>query len=466
MALNQADQKNVGWEPVSGASRTRFAVLAFLCGAAVIAYLQRNCLGTAESTIRADLDLTKQEMGWLISSFFWAYAIFQIPTGWLSDRWGPRRALTTYATGWSLASVVMALAGTVFTSFILGWFGIAVSSVAWLWFIAARILGGAAQAGLFPSAASVLSGWMPRNRRAIGSGFIGGSQQIGGLLAAMLTAYLIDIADIHWRLILVIFAVPGFFWAAWFWRWFRNHPSEHSQVNAAELQLLGAAEKKQSSRPTATPWLILACSPATWCICGQQFCRGFGYIFYSTWFPTYLQETHGVSIAESGFLSALPLMFVLVAAPLGGTISDSLLDKTGSHRIARSFFGAICLGGCAMFIFIAYFVSHPTLAVLVISAGSFCAGLIGPVAYATTIDMAGKHVATVFGTMNMSGNIGAAIFPLVVPVLLRVGGMGGEENWDLVLFAFAGVYAIGAFFWLFLNPRGTMVEHSLRRVYS
>ena len=111
-------------------ARRRMAV-GLLCLAAAAAYLQRNCLGVAESTIRGEFGRTKHQSGWILSAFFWTYAIFQIPSGWLADRWGSRRTLSLYAVLWSVATVLMVFAGTWVTDLFpdsFEWFGLTLSA--------------------------------------------------------------------------------------------------------------------------------------------------------------------------------------------------------------------------------------------------------------------------------------------------------------------------------------------------
>src|SRR5678815_5321442 len=90
-------------------TKTRFLVLAWLCAAAALAYVSRNSIAVAESTVRADLDLTKEQSGWLMSAFFISYAVFQIPGAWVGQRYGARRALPGFAVAWSLATAAMAI---------------------------------------------------------------------------------------------------------------------------------------------------------------------------------------------------------------------------------------------------------------------------------------------------------------------------------------------------------------------
>src|SRR5712691_6783684 len=87
-------------------TQTRFLVLAWLCAAAALAYVSRNAIAVAESTVRKDLGLTKDESGWLMSAFFFSYALCQIPAAQLAQRLGPRRALAWFAVVWSLAMAV------------------------------------------------------------------------------------------------------------------------------------------------------------------------------------------------------------------------------------------------------------------------------------------------------------------------------------------------------------------------
>ena len=442
--------------PNARPTKTRFLVLAWLCAAAALAYVSRNAIAVAESTVRADLGLTKQQSGWLMSAFFFSYALCSIPAAQFGQRAGSRRALPFFATVWSAATAVTALVG--------GLGG----------FLAARIVQGAAQAGLFPTTTVTVAKWFPLTGRAFATGALGSFMSVGGALCAWLTGVLLEVfeprvaAGWNWRLTFLLFAVPGIVWAVWFWWWFRDEPDEHRLVNGAELQLIqqDGTTKAGPARPSTrggtaglpTPWLALFSSPALWWLCGQQMFRAAGYMFFTSWFATYLQETRGVSIAHSGFLNMLPLIAVVAAGMVGGALSDWLLKRTASRDLARRWMSMLSLLACAGLIFWALVLDDALAAVLVISAGSFFAALASPCAYAMTIDMGGSHVATVNATMNMMGNFGAWMFPIAVPWLLARFG-----NWDAVLVVFGALYVIGALFWLLLKPEGAIVQQALCR---
>jgi len=441
----------------------RFIVLAAICAAAALSYVARNAIAVAESTVRADLGLTKEQSGWLMSAFFFSYALCQIPAAQFGQRKGSRFALPLFAAVWSVATAA--------TAFVGGLAG----------FVVARIAQGIAQAGLFPVCAVTFSKWFPKSGRAFAAGSLGSFMSVGGALCAWLTGVLLEVLEPrvapgwNWRLTFLLFGVPGLLWAVWFWRWFRNEPREHPAVNAAEVELIegtaldgtptggpaqAASPPKHTTVPTgnpaATPWLGLFSSPALWWICGQQVCRAAGYMFFTSWFATYLQETRGVGIAQSGLLNMLPLLAVVVGGMTGGALSDWLLKRTGSRNVARRWMSMVCTLTCAGLIFRALTLDDALVAVLVISAGSFFAAMAGPCAYTATIDMGGPHVATVNATMNMMGNFGAWSFPIAVPWLLTKFG-----SWDAVLVVFGACYVGSALFWLLLKPEGTILEQSL-----
>ena len=465
-------------------TRARFLVLGWLCAAAALAYVSRNAIAVAESTVRADLKLTMEESGWLMSACFFSYALCQIPAAQFAQRRGSRLALPVFAAAWSLAT-----AATAFAS------GLAMLFVT-------RTVQGIAQAGLFPTSTATVAKWFPKTGRAFATGSLGSFMSAGGAVGAWLTGVLLEVLQPHvgpgwnWRLLFLVFALPGLLWAAGFWFWFRDEPRAHASVNAAEVELIEgertppacgsrhpaenssntlnpAAENKSAepnsgapppaargmrALPSRTPWLALASSPALWWICGQQLFRAAGYMFFTSWFATYLQETRGVSIAKSGFLTMLPLLAVVVGGFAGGALSDWLLRRTGSRGWARRWLAMVCLFLCAGLIFWALGIEDALAAVVVISGGSFCAALAGPCAYTITIDMGGSDVATVNATMNMVGNLGAWAFPIVVPWLLRQFG-----NWDSVVVVFGACYVASAIFWLLLKPEGTLLEQSLAR---
>lgn len=415
-------------------TRVRYLVLLGLCLAAAISYISRHSLSIVEKQVRLDLELTERQMGLVFGSFTLAYALLQVPGGWWIQRVGSRRALTWFAAAWSVATAALGLAQGM----------ILLCGVRWL--------KGMAQAGLFAGCANTISHWFPRSRHGVSNGVLTSFMAAGGAVGAMATGVLATY--LGWRLTMVLYGLVGLVWCWVFYRWFRDTPGEVPEVNEAERELIAGMEGPPPARAVdeLVPWALLLASPALWWICSQQFFRAAANMFFTSWFPTYLQEARAVSLKTAGMLTSLPLWASVVGGIAGGAASDWVLQRTGSRRWARQGISVAALSVCSVLVFAAYFVESPVAAVLIISCGTFFFALTGSCAYTITIDMGGRHVPTVFAIMNMSGNIGAALFPVLVPEIVERTG-----NWDLVLPFFACLTASAAACWLMLNPNGTIL---------
>ncbi len=447
---HQGDQK--GGEP---RSRARVTLSVWLCSGAVIAYLCRNSLAVAEKTIRLDLDISEETMGFILGpAFFWSYALFQIPGGLLGKKFGSRRWLPIFSAVSAGATMLLAVAS--------GMVGL----------LAARIGTGVAQAGQFPCSAIAITKWFPRGERALTSGLLGASMSVGGAIGAALTGELLEITN--WRVMMALYATPGLIWAIGFRLWFRETPNEHPSANPAEVAYIqddvDRPENRESdsgskTAPSNASWLLLMLRMSFWLICGQQFFRAAGYAFFSSWFATYLQETRGVSTAKSGWLLTIPLIASVLAAVLGGGVSDFVYRRTGRLTLARSGLAAASLLICTLLVFSAWFVQDATAATIVISAGAFCAAVAGPCAYASTMDMGGTNVALVFSWMNMIGNFGAGLLPWVVPRFRTLIdetpsllSLCGGNSWNAVLILFGAMFLLASACWALLKVRENELE--------
>ena len=431
----------------------RYRTLTWLTLAAALAYLCRNAVSVAESTIRADIGFSLAQSGWFMGAFFWSYSLFQVPSGWLVQQWGTRITLSIFAFVWSLAT-----------------FGIGVAPGFGL-LIVAQLVMGCAQAGIFPASVNSIGHWIPLGRRSLGCGFLAAGMQVGAVLASGLTGLLLE--PFGWRWVFIGFAVPGVLWTFGFYLRFPDDPRKDSRVNAAELALIRAGSVDEevvegeskavdgregagiTDRGIASghigeggELLSMALSPVMWWLCGQQMCRSAGYMFFASWFPTFLQETRGVSVAQSGYVQGFVLAGTLAGSLFGGTLVDWIWHRTGSLRLSRSGVGAFALSACGLLILAAWFVQSVVLATSLLAAGAFLAALAGPCSIATTIDIGRSRVPQVFGLMNMTGNLAAAATPILVGKLFQ-----WTSNWNLVLLLFAGVYLLGGLSWVFVNPQ-------------
>ena len=420
----------------------RYQVLALLCISAAIAYVQRAALSVPASEIAGDLEFADlaRDMGWIQSAWYFSYGLMQIPSGWLADRLGSRRALAIFSVVWSSVTLLTAFV-TDFVSLLVMW-----------------SLMGAAQAGAFPCAAKALGRIFPETERARATGLLASGMTLGGAIAPVMTAMILQSltawADAwgidRWRLLLGAYAVPGVLWTAVF-------------LGLVSLRKLPAGAKPSASNTSAAnvpvDWSRLLRSWPLGLLCAQQFFRAAGMVFFMTWFPTFLQKTRDVTLLGSGVLTTVAGIGGVVGSLTGGFFSDWLLLRTGNKRLSRQGIAVVGMGLCSLLIVASYFVSDVQQSIALITLGAFCATFGGVSGYTVAISFGGRQVATVFSTMNMFGNLGAALFPLTAGWLVAQTG-----NWNLILVLFAFVMAIDALCWAFLNPQGTLFgdEHEGR----
>ncbi|MCX7392856.1 MAG: MFS transporter [Planctomycetales bacterium] len=156
-----------------GPSHIRLGVAGILALMSCLLYLDRFAVGIASEYIREDFLMTQTQMSWFLSAFFWSYALSQVPAGWLSDRFGPRRMLTAYILAWSAFTGLLGFAKQV-----------------WM-VLHLRLYCGAAQAGAYPVCGGLIRHWFPVSQRGAASSIIALGGRAGGVLAPILTAWLI-----------------------------------------------------------------------------------------------------------------------------------------------------------------------------------------------------------------------------------------------------------------------------------
>ena len=200
------------------ATRARYVAVAYGMTLSFITFLHRAAIGQAAPLIRRDLGLTAVEMGYVFSAFGLAYALLEIPAGMYGDWKGPRKVLTQIAVVWSALTIAT------------GW----AWNFASLWAI--RLLFGAAEAGCYPGLARMFKTWLPVRERPVAEGLKAASARLGAAVAPLLVVFLYTFMS--WKNVFLVFGLVGFAWAAAFYWWFRDTPSEHASVNAAELAII------------------------------------------------------------------------------------------------------------------------------------------------------------------------------------------------------------------------------------
>jgi nitrate/nitrite transporter NarK len=216
-------------------------------------------------------------------------------------------------------------------------------------------------------------------------------------------------------------------------------------VNAAELAHINSAAHVG---PHTVPWGKLIASRTVWMLWLQYFFMSYAWYFYITWFPTYLREQFTMlTEIQRALLACVPLFFGGIGSISAGLLSSELDRLIRSVARTRRFLGMAGMGSASVMLVISMQLSQPVLSVLAVGLASFCSDLAMPGAWGGCMDVGGPHAGTLSGSMNMVGNAGGAVAPMVVPLVLAATG----NNWSVNISLFATAYFLGAVCWAFIN---------------
>ncbi len=401
-------------------TRVRHIVLWLTVAAYMITYMDRVVISSAVPSIQKELGIDNASMGVVIGAFRWGYALFQIPGGWLGDWIGPRKALTMIVIWWSLFTSLTALSWSR-------------SSM-----IAFRFLFGVGEAGAFPIATRSLSRWMLPTERGYAQGITHAGSRLGAALTPVMVVAMI--AAWGWRVPFVVFGSVGVLWAAvWYW-YYRDLPSQHESVNAAELETIQRAigkGPKPGERP-AVPWGRILQSYTLWRLCAMYFCYSYCLAIYLDWFPKYLNEARGLDLKTMGIYATLPLLAGTLGDFLGGWVSDRLAHGGMDLRNARRFVAVAGFLLAAAGIVPAVLASSPETCVAFTCIALFGLEVTVGVSWAIPLDIGGDFAGSVSAVMNTCGNIGGAISSTSLGFLAQAYG------WNTPFLAAAGACALGA----------------------
>ena len=412
----------------SNPSNVRRTLLWFIFSLTVITFLDRLAISASMPEIARAYAFTPEQKGLVFSAFSIAYAAFEIPSGWLGDRFGARLALTRIVLWWS--------AFTSLTGAALGYRSL----------VAIRFLFGAGEAGAFPNVARAISNWFgpTEQGRAISVSFLG--LAAGSALASPLIFSLLEWQN--WRWVFVELGVIGAIWALAWHRWFRDHPADHPAIGAAEL---AAISTSQETTPPPTDhgidWRSLLTSRNMALICLMYFAYGYGIFFYMTWLPTYLIEGRNFSTGSTKWLAALPWVISLPSYLFGGWLTDRLASRARGLRLARCGVGITGYLLSAALLMLVARVADNRLAALLLALALCAQTLTASAAWAVCLDVGRRSAGVVTGLMNTVGNIGGALAPIVVGQ-----AVGRFHSWSLPFYVMAALFIGGAVIWTFIDP--------------
>lgn len=393
-------------------------------------YLDRICIAEIAKLddFKQALRLSDEQTGFILSAFFFSYALCQMPAGWLSDRFGARLMLPLYIIVWSLCTILTGLA----TGFVL--------------LITARLLFGIAQAGCYPTASSLIKRWVSLPRRGTASSIVSFGGRLGGALAPYLTALLLK-DYLSWRWLLVLYGCSGFLVALNFAWVFRERPEEHPLVDEAERALIKAGDAETRTEAASFPPIVaLISSWSMWLMSALQFGINVGWVFLVTWLPTYLKEVKSVDPKIGGLMSSLVL-----AAGIVGMLSGGLLTDYATSRLGKRWGRTLPMVACYSIAIVAYLsclkIESAWAFIAAASLVALATDMSIPAIWAYMQDVGGRNTAAVFGWGNMWGNLGAATIPVLVPFVRSRWDANGDWHEVFLLFSLgylvAGLAALG-----------------------
>jgi ACS family glucarate transporter-like MFS transporter len=408
----------------------RFRILALLFVMSFVNYLLRNNLSVAVPSIRDEYGYTSTELGWILGSFNFTYALFQVPGGVFGDRYGARRALAIIAVTWSVLTFLTGFAPTLLAASATG------SLVA---LVAARALLGVANAPIFPVMSSAIRTWFPVGAWAFPNatssvGLVLGQAALGPVVTGLIVAF-------GWRESFYVLAPLGLLVGAWWYVYSRDTPAAHPATTPAELELIARGREELREEPLRRgDWRRVLARRDVLALAASYFCMNYVFYMFAQWLFTYLVEERGFSLLESGFLYAMPFVVGAALAAAGGLVCDALCRRHGARFGCR----ATAMTGLtlvAVFLIAGTRAADPYVAVAWLSLCFGCTQFTEGAYWSAATYAGGAQTATAGGIMNTGGNAAGFLAPVVGALIDHVG-------WGPTL-ASGSVFAlVGAALWL------------------
>jgi Sugar phosphate permease len=412
----------------------RHTVMLLCFMAAFICYMDRVSISIAVVAMQEQYGYSETTKGLILSSFFLGYCLFQIPSGYLANRFGGRLTLGLAVLIWSVFTIITPFA--------------AMTSIPVL--IAARIGMGLGEAALMPGVFNLYSRWIPQNERSRAVSFVLSGVPTGTVFA-LLSAGLI-VAAWNWPALFYVFGGFGIIWVViWFAR-IHPTPAQHPTISEAERTLLADVGQKPVNVPDSIPWRALAFKPPLIAIFINTFCCNWTMFVLLAWLPSYLVKSQDFGIVGAGFYSALPWLIMFVVINLAANLADRMIAGGKSVTFVRKLMQTVGMLGSALFLILAAggWLLGPVL--------SMC-GAIGMLAFTfagyapNTLDVAPRYADVLAGITNTIGTLPGVFGVAITGWLVQQTGTFGSA------FAIAaGLNIVAAIVWLLFATGKKVVD--------
>ena len=404
--------------------KKRYEVLVVMAIFSIITYMDRTAISITGKSITADLGLTEIQFGYIGAAFAFAYGVFDIPTGIMGDRWGPRIVLIRIVIWWSIF--------TVLTGFVNGF----------LMLLIVRFLFGMGEAGAYPNATVAISRWFPKSERGSAQSIVWMGSRIGGALAPLVATYIMT--QYGWRYVFYVFGVMGALWVIYWAFWFKDEPRNMKGISDAEVKEIEEGREIKSASHTLSwdSWKIILKNSNLWALMMMYHFLLYGAYFYLTWMPKYLEKGRGVSKEDMVYMAALPFLLGIFGCLIGGYSSDFLSKKYGL-KLGRRIVGMTGLVVSGICMITATLIKDNSVSIIFLSLGLAFKDFTLPVAWAVAGDIGGRNAGSISGAMGMMGQLGSTISSIAFGYILTHTG-----SWETPVQIIGVIVILGGILWL------------------
>jgi len=389
----------------------------------MITFLDRIALSSASGNIMDELHISTVQWGWILGMFTIAYAAFEIPTGWLGDRFGGKRILIRVVLWWSFF--------TIMTGF----------SSSFMMLLCVRFLFGMGEAGAYPNTSIVLSKWFPVLERGRAQATIWGASRLGAALTPFLVLPIQQ--KYNWQTSFYVLGAVGVVWTLFWIFWHQEEPTSCKSISKEELEHILTKRdltlnKKEASRISV--WSGFK-STNLWFLLSMYVCYAVGAYFFQSWFHTYLEKGRHIAKDQLIWASSIPYLLAAMGCFTGGWLSDIACLRWGKkwgRRIVPMvglFVAGLCIIGAAL-------IDDNLTAIIALGIGMAFMDLTAPVAWAVAMDLGGDKSGTISGSMNSAGLTGAYLSTVFF------GYLAATYGYYLPVLYIGVIVFIGGFIWL------------------
>jgi sugar phosphate permease len=375
--------------------RYRWVVFCLLAFGYLLVYFHRLCPAVVALDMQADLQTSGALLGFLAAAYFYPYALMQIPSGLLSDTWGPRKTITVFFALAGVASIFLGMVSSL---------GLA---------ILARVLVGLGVAMLFVPTMKVMTNWFKTDEFAMATGILMAVGGLGAYTASRPLAWLSDLMG--WRGSFVVIGAITLVVAVAVWLLVRNTPEEKglpavnppANGNTAKVQAIGLVQGIKMVLSTGGFWFL-----AAWFFFSFSIFFSFG----GLWGGPYLMQVYGFSKAETGNILGMLALAMIVGSPVLGWLSDKVLRSRKKVIVLAAF---ITLGLTVPLAFFPAAMNRPMLYLLCFLLGMFNSAVV-VVAFTAAKELFPVEIAgTSVGLANLFPFLGGAIAPPILGAILE-----------------------------------------------